>query len=614
MNLQNRLLLLVCLFLTNFTFTLTAQDEPDVDWEDFEADIDNVFSQLDMSDVTSGLLLDRNLTFLNIHDYTGTGPLKDGNLCTPDKFGYLYATLYGMNLSPATQLPDPQTAYSETMDALEDGDAVPLGLLLYDYHKLKENVIDDNILQWQNDRLVPGSNTSVSAFEEKRVFAVTGLAETFDDLSVTFTLDNSFLFTNYTDISTIEFNDGSGWETVTFGQDFTADFPGYGGQTVEIRLSLTDGTTLTSHFSVVLHGTLEQTFGDNPDAEHFIFPTGAHSGGNVQIFYNCPDEAEIRKPLIILDAFDPTDEEDFNSRFRAKLTNVILPDEQVTLLEKIENEGYDIVYLDYLYGADDMRRNAQLVKDLLAYVNERKILSGSEEPNIMFGPSMGGTIAKIALLEMDRDGEAHDVEKLIALDAQFSGANLNLATQAMVYHVVKMRVRLIPLRWFVGGLRKLDRIMNRPATRQLLLYHHWESDLVSPEHEEFLQFYQDLDASVPKADRNFEYAVISNGSLNGNTTAARQTCSPGDKLFEINMSLNEYLENLDDIDDLTDAQKAAKEAKINFNPCDPSLGGAASTGGLSGFLAGVSEFVLFAAGGNRVKIKFEAWALTRRAK
>ncbi len=156
--------------------------------------------------------------------------------------------------------------------------------------------------------------------------------------------------------------------------------------------------------------------------------------------------------------------------------------------------------------------------------------------------------------------------------------------------------------------------MNRPATRQLLLYHRWESDLVSPEHEEFLQFYQDLDASVPKADRNFEYAVISNGSLNGNTTAARQTCSPGDKLFEINMSLNEYLENLDDIDDLTDAQKAAKEAKINFNPCDPSLGGAASTGGLSGFLAGVSEFVLFAAGGNRVKIKFEAWALTRRAK
>ena len=176
MNLQNRLLLLVCLFLTSFTFTLTAQDEPDVDWEDFEADIDNVFSQLDMSNVTSGLLLDRNLTFLNIHDYTGTGPLKDGNLCTPDKFDYLYATLYGMNLSPATQLPDPQTAYSETMDALEDGDAVPLGLLLYDYHKLKENVIDDNILQWQNDRLVPGSNTSVSAFEGKKSLCGDGVS------------------------------------------------------------------------------------------------------------------------------------------------------------------------------------------------------------------------------------------------------------------------------------------------------------------------------------------------------------------------------------------------------------------------------------------------------
>jgi hypothetical protein len=128
MNQTIKFLLFFSFLFFSLICPLSAQEEPDVGWAEFETEINNVFAAVDMTDVASGLLLDRNMTFINIQDYNGSSPLKSINICNPTRFGYLYATLYGANISPAFQLPAPDIAYSNSMNSLTETDTIPLGV------------------------------------------------------------------------------------------------------------------------------------------------------------------------------------------------------------------------------------------------------------------------------------------------------------------------------------------------------------------------------------------------------------------------------------------------------------------------------------------------------
>ena len=60
--------------------------------------------------------------------------------------------------------------------------------------------------------------------------------------------------------------------------------------------------------------------------------------------------------------------------------------------------SFDIIYLDYNDGLDDIRRNAVLFQEVIDYVNRNK---EGASPNVVMGISMGGLVARYALRKME---------------------------------------------------------------------------------------------------------------------------------------------------------------------------------------------------------------------
>ena len=82
-----------------------------------------------------------------------------------------------------------------------------------------------------------------------------------------------------------------------------------------------------------------------------------------------------------------------------------------------------------------VRECASLFKEFLRdKVNANKILHGSDYETVIQAASFSEDVARVALLEMEKehfDGEyaPHHCRLLLALDAQFDGANVPLASQ-----------------------------------------------------------------------------------------------------------------------------------------------------------------------------------------
>jgi triacylglycerol esterase/lipase EstA (alpha/beta hydrolase family) len=98
----------------------------------------------------------------------------------------------------------------------------------------------------------------------------------------------------------------------------------------------------------------------------------------------------------------------------------------------IDLAQYDIVYLDYNNGVDDIWKNARLFRQVIEWVNEHK---DGNEPNVVMGISMGGLVARIALRQMEKDNQDHQTWKYISVDSPHKGANVPVGFQAAVRHI-----------------------------------------------------------------------------------------------------------------------------------------------------------------------------------
>jgi surfactin synthase thioesterase subunit len=78
------------------------------------------------------------------------------------------------------------------------------------------------------------------------------------------------------------------------------------------------------------------------------------------------------------------------------------------------NQEYDIIYVNWTNGTDDIKENAKVLKAVIDWVNTNK---QGDEPNVLLGQSMGGLIGRYTLAKMEKDGQHHDVRLFIAHDS-----------------------------------------------------------------------------------------------------------------------------------------------------------------------------------------------------
>jgi uncharacterized Zn-binding protein involved in type VI secretion len=165
-------------------------------------------------------------------------------------------------------------------------------------------------------------------------------------------------------------------------------------------------------------------------------------------------------------------------------------------LDSISERGYDLVLLDFVDGAADIKRNAALLQHLIQLCNTHKV--GNNE-NIIAGASMGGIVSRVALREMELNGMCHECSHYICLDSPHLGANIPLSLQATIYFLSE----------FVPEAESfISEKLERDAAKQLLGYHWGNANVLQPNW--FLDFQAYLsELGLPQHTINI---AISNGS------------------------------------------------------------------------------------------------------
>jgi len=241
-----------------------------------------------------------------------------------------------------------------------------------------------------------------------------------------------------------------------------------GDKFVQFKVTFDDGTlfTQTSNIDVRLYSTNStQRLSSEPLEKDFIGDSGIVAtipfrGYNetfsergkleYRVYYNRRDnngtrKSIIKKPIIILDGFDPGDirkiyQESIgylrkNSSIYELMRFERSPRDTINLVDLLRSPeyGYDVILVNFPEGADYIERNAMAVIELLERINGELRANGSDEEVILIGPSMGGLISRYALSYMEKKGMEHNTRLWISFDSPHWGANIPLAAQAKLY-------------------------------------------------------------------------------------------------------------------------------------------------------------------------------------
>lgn len=260
---------------------------------------------------------------------------------------------------------------------------------------------------------------------------------------------------------------------------------------------------------------------------------GLANSATLQIKYsNDNTDCKIHKPLIVIEGFDsgllgkenPLGEVSYQNFERSTFISPNLYFEIIT---------YDIIYINFDKGRDDLKRNAYLVEDIIKYVNAEKATVGSAAPNVVIGQSMGGVIGRYALRDMEVLGQPHQTRLFVSHDAPQQGANIPLGIQYFARHLADQFVDT-PLGDYKisiagnGGsisIADIQGLFDSQGTKQLLS--NYINSSLNLDNTTFNAFQTELRAlGYPAQTRNIAIS-------NGNHCGTPQEFNPSATLFSL---------------------------------------------------------------------------------
>ncbi len=190
------------------------------------------------------------------------------------------------------------------------------------------------------------------------------------------------------------------------------------------------------------------------------------------------------------------------------------------ILEKYRREGFDVIYVDFFDGAADMDFNSEV---LIKVIQEVQSTMCGEKIHVV-GVSMGGIVSKMALKKMENRNLPNCVVSYTSFDAPQQGANIPLGVQRFVSHMSSLSGDCKDIR---------DRMLRRPAARQLLVLH----ETSSKGHDNARQLFMRWDSLQGGYPKNMWLLGVSNGSGLGNKGVIQKisggALKPGDDLLSI---------------------------------------------------------------------------------
>jgi len=471
------LALLVGMFsITAFTATAQVADS-------FYLKMTHIFQNVETNRASTGLLKDYGIDFVNVSDYDGV-QMSNSNIMYVNTWDDLYTSLYTYRFNNVMAgMTHPDVVF-DAINTAASGGKVPLSLLLMQYDAYQDNAVAAGLVTVTGDQVFDKYTGGVwqNPYQQKTAMGVRANANIIRKKSMVFRLPAALVYTNFSNIQSIQadFADGIGWRTIATDTDIPVSYADSGRKVLQFRVTLTNSQQYNSRTAIGVYPPPNAS-GTAREFEHLRIPipaTANHSGGTMEIHFSAANwwTQTITRPLIIAEGFDPWkyigDEDD----------NVIFDDfwrerDNWPQLRDLLDQDYDIIYLDYNEGTDDIMRNAALLTAVINEVNLQKAAAASTEPNVVVGISMGGLVSRIALRQMEINGQNHQTRLFVSLDAPHLGANVPLGLQALNTHLASTQLKVglvsgsIGYVTTVGSVAKALQVYSTPAAKQLLTYY-----------------------------------------------------------------------------------------------------------------------------------------------
>ena len=503
--------------------TPIGEGTPPIPPDPWKQHADSVFEHLDRSPVSTGLLANYGFALKNYTPYQGTALASANLLQSLGEWRLLYAAMQASTFNANTTLPSLRTANQRISQAEQQAPGVvSIATLLVRYDRFRDDAAPAGLLNVSNGQVYDVPGRPASPYEQRTLVALSPLTNKVNTRSPQFSFASQLRFSNAAPaITAVEFDagEGLGYRFIAWDQLLTATYPADGTYTLRFRLTCSDGSVLlsqarfdvsqppaaryepTGSTNVITYNSAALFTNTRTYTSYeglFGFPRTYAATGKVTVAYaNGNTSGTIRKPLIVIEGYDPS------SLLKANGVNSV-PDYDYDYFVQLRDFGaininytdfrtglnvnfndqlssqYDLIFLNFANGTDYMQRNAYLVERLIQWVNDTKAVNpttGIKEKNIVLGMSMGGLIARYALRDMEQrqaSGAAtfsHDTRLYISHEAPHQGANVPLGFQYMVKGVANMSIAGVAtgadLNPNLGGFAKL---LLAPATQQLLLY------------------------------------------------------------------------------------------------------------------------------------------------
>lgn len=421
---------------------------------------------------------------------------------------------------------------------------VPISLIHHSYAFLEDSAYFNEIIEHD-------SNTNIFSFKSDpqyyfnldtvKAFAIHGNVE--NALTVRFVFPAELIFSDgpLPDIY-VDFGDHNGWKLVEPNKPYTITYPDYEGPFKPhlVRIKWQDKLS-PEGFKPETPGLFNLFKVTPPDYESLISnialsnvctgpETTDFGDARFSIKYGKAQSfsKQLKKPFILIEGFDidlnPNDNKfgsidwttfseglSFDERNRPTREN--LKDLKI-LAERLYNENYDCIFVDFKNGAGDLYKNSNALIRIIQWVNQNK---QSDEELVVMGASMGGLIARYALRVMEIEGCSPCVKLYGTFDSPHQGANLPLSIQYAVKGMAHLSTDadLAYKLLFLKGAQQM--LVDNLSDPNKTIRNQWQNSLNEIGH--------------PQSPKRI---AITNGSPVGNKNEIN---NPGDLLYELRINL-----------------------------------------------------------------------------
>lgn len=407
------------------------------------------FCDLEIDRVPEGILYDYGVTPVDYRDYNGLP--NQNNVADFSSFYYI---LQGVNTSVVNDnasIINLDNLLSGMSSIVTNSNRVPVGMAIYKFSQITQNAISSGLLEFQEststleDVYTPAGEW-VNPYEECNLAAFSPYVNIVP-ATVVFDFLNAFRFTNQT-ITHITFNagDGQGFRPVGSNSQLYVTYTSAGRKTLTLRVTLdTDEVLYARSYVEVLAvpTTFTPPVSDVYDVQTFtssIESDGIFPQAKISIHY-AEGNSLTTAPFIVAEGFDP---------FSDPLGLLIDKDENgenkgptgygvnnlCTFLSELDSlstlRSRDIVYIDWLNSTCSIESNADILKQIIIWVNANKPANAK---NTLMGRSMGGLIGRVALRQMEIACIPHEVTTFVTNDTPHLGANVPLGLVYFIQHL-----------------------------------------------------------------------------------------------------------------------------------------------------------------------------------